>query len=361
MPPRTAFIPVVCKFFIEGRCREGTSCRFIHPSSDAASVGSSTPISNETCRYFLAGVCRFGSHCRWSHSVTDVAHLPDTPPNGKPSEANPLDPEEQRPATPDEDDVCGICFEKPSVYGLLQGCDHRLCLPCITEWRKRTTIEASNFFELQAHGPRVKNPMCKTCPMCRVNSYLVIPSNRFFPRGAERDAVFARFKESRGRIPCRYFLASKERGQEPSCPFGDDCLFQHNDSNGNRVSVAKRSRRRPRHPDLSAFTEIGMRSLTAAQQYELISSLFSIRGMGFAHDDYSDDDEFDVDNIDEYDEEDEYDEDEYNEYHQYDVDEYEDECEYNIDDIVDEDQYSNDVGDEFLTSTVEELEGLTLD
>jgi len=48
----------VCKYYLHGACRNGTSCRFAH-SADA-------PKSN-VCTFYLQGNCSYGDRCRYDH------------------------------------------------------------------------------------------------------------------------------------------------------------------------------------------------------------------------------------------------------------------------------------------------------
>ena len=73
----------ICKFFQQGSCMRGNSCRFLHvPGSGSASPsgygvpspGSMSPSSQE-CVYFKRGQCQYGDSCRFVH-VQSFAYPP---------------------------------------------------------------------------------------------------------------------------------------------------------------------------------------------------------------------------------------------------------------------------------------------
>jgi E3 ubiquitin-protein ligase makorin len=65
------------------------------------------------------------------------------------------------------DENCVICLEpvlaSGRMFGILQNCSHAFCLDCIRNWRA-------------TYDKKVKKTHYRTCPICRTNSYLVIPS-----------------------------------------------------------------------------------------------------------------------------------------------------------------------------------------
>lgn len=195
-----------------------------------------------------------------------------------------------------EEDQCAICFEKPTTYGLMTGCDHVFCLVCIRAWRDSTKSAIAPQTTDDPDPPALASTS-KTCPLCRTKTTYVIPS-QIFPhppksggpnlQKAEIERVYLlRCK----RIPCRYFTASlledgeageadarwsrdngrgrgrgrgggrsggshprRERG--PWCPFGNDCHYLHVKDNQNytfsehelsRFAFARRAAARRRH------------------------------------------------------------------------------------------------------------------
>ncbi|KAJ8681836.1 hypothetical protein QAD02_017628 [Eretmocerus hayati] len=64
---------VICRYFKNGICREGSNCRYRHlqgGGSETSESGSSqdSPTSSVPCRFFQQGTCRFGSRCRYAHT-----------------------------------------------------------------------------------------------------------------------------------------------------------------------------------------------------------------------------------------------------------------------------------------------------
>ena len=116
------------------------------------------------------------------------------------------------------DDECCICLEKVlkngKQFGILDGCDHTFCLPCIRGWRA-------------TYDKRTTKHHFRTCPICRRNSYLVIPSAKIIKSSPEKDDLIEEYKEMVKGIPCRHF--NKGSGM---CPFMNSCLYAHLLPNG---------------------------------------------------------------------------------------------------------------------------------
>ena len=75
----------ICKFFQQGSCMRGNSCRFLHvPGTGASSPGYGIPSPtgsmspSQECVYFKRGHCQFGDSCRFSH-VQSFAYPPQAP------------------------------------------------------------------------------------------------------------------------------------------------------------------------------------------------------------------------------------------------------------------------------------------
>lgn len=174
------------------------------PSSSQSRAGPPAPV----CRHFLAGRCSFGSACQNSHFVEDRA-LQCGPPQRKKLEPS-FDP---------EDPECGICFEsirkKGERFGILESCDHAFCLTCIRSWRKQREQQDRQNLRL--------------CPVCRNESYFVIPCDDIFLDPDEKLRVIQAYKNELGRIPCRAFDYGKGK-----CPFGTSCFYAHLNPDGTR-------------------------------------------------------------------------------------------------------------------------------
>uniref|UniRef100_A0A061S6I4 E3 ubiquitin-protein ligase makorin n=1 Tax=Tetraselmis sp. GSL018 TaxID=582737 RepID=A0A061S6I4_9CHLO len=49
---------VLCRYYLQGVCRNGASCKFSHNLSDAPSM---------VCKFYLQGNCSYGASCRYDH------------------------------------------------------------------------------------------------------------------------------------------------------------------------------------------------------------------------------------------------------------------------------------------------------
>ncbi|KAI9464176.1 hypothetical protein HD554DRAFT_2026769 [Boletus coccyginus] len=189
----------ICRYYSTPRgCFAGDDCKFLHGVDEKL-----TPYDKaKVCKYYARGHCTRGDRCWFRHVLLKVA--------------------------PDDDriqfnaEMCCICLEKPTTYGLLTDCSHVFCLDCIRQWR----------------APMGKSPdvvssgTIKCCPLCRTPSRFVTPSAHFFPNGSscKRDTIGA-YKASMARVPCKYFDATSRTGK-PCCPFGIDCFYQHTNPDG---------------------------------------------------------------------------------------------------------------------------------
>ena len=149
---------------------------------------------------------------------------------------------------------CCICLEKPKKYGLMPDCDHVCCIECISEWRKRENKDV----DLQT------SDAIRCCPVCRTKCAFIVCTLVFPVTADEKQRIISDYKAKIKDIPCRYFLKSKNMVQRnrrrwnsdtaPSCPFGDECFYSHNDENGIRVHVNKPPPR-PERADIIHFPD----------------------------------------------------------------------------------------------------------
>lgn len=96
-----------------------------------------------------------------------------------------------------QDLVCGICFEiviekepkHSSRFGILENCNHIYCVDCIRAWRN------SNSSETSKSNKRV-------CPMCRIKSDFIIPSEYFYDdKEEEKQKLITRYKDALRLVP----------------------------------------------------------------------------------------------------------------------------------------------------------------
>ena len=146
---------------------------------------------SDICPFYQEGECTYGDSCWYIHA----------------------DPSQLKP---EKDHKCGICLNKIRAsgkqYGLLQTCPHTFCLQCIREWRGRTDIPKD---------------VARGCPICRLNTYVIIPSDVYLATTEEKDQIQATYKSNLGDIPCKHFNFG-----EGTCPFGTSCFYEHKYKNG---------------------------------------------------------------------------------------------------------------------------------
>lgn len=125
------------------------------------------------CKYYAGGNCANGNSCPYSHSdeliqITGSKNV-----------------KRDKKGRIVGDHECAICLElvkeKGEFFGLLENCDHVFCLSCIRDWR-------STF------DKKVAKTHYRTCPICRANSFLVIPSELHHKAGANKEEVFEDYK-----------------------------------------------------------------------------------------------------------------------------------------------------------------------
>ncbi|KAI8996578.1 hypothetical protein BD414DRAFT_408568 [Trametes punicea] len=192
----------ICKYYNTDRgCYAGRQCKFLHGEAERL-----TPFDkNKICRFHAAGYCRHGDQCWFRHvDPSKVASSITT-----------------KDLADEEAHLCSICYENPVKFGLLSGCSHVFCISCIKNWRGNDgkpddIVEAGT---------------TKKCPMCRAPSRFVTPSSYFYPEGHPKKVeVIERYKASMSRVKCKYF--EKSRPEKRFCPFGKDCFYKHENSDG---------------------------------------------------------------------------------------------------------------------------------
>lgn len=142
---------------------------------------------------------------------------------------------------------CAICLERvlskegcrPSDrrFGLLEGCSHAFCLPCIRSWRGQANEQQA----AAAAGPNQQQQpsqnqidvatSLRTCPLCRTPAWFVTPSATWPRDDAARRAIVEAYRRSLARIECRWW----DRGRG-GCPFGTSCFYLHVDADGKEVA-----------------------------------------------------------------------------------------------------------------------------
>ena len=179
-----------------------------HPLRSRSFSSTSTASSSDpVCRFFLLNKCLRGDACPFSHDLT--------------IDPNHNDDDEEAPATVCApcDLSCSICLQAVLVegrrFGLLPRCNHLFCLDCILAWRNR--VNGSSV---------VSRESARRCPLCRIPSFFVIPSNRFFVGESKLRRVNEYLEFLSGK-PCRYY---SEAAEKELCPYGPMCFFHHRSS-----------------------------------------------------------------------------------------------------------------------------------
>lgn len=159
------------------------------------------------CEYFRKGVCKYGDSCKYMHPKSLEQY-------SQPSKTTDSNGKVQY----EGDEECVICLEKVLAngkrFGILENCSHAFCLECIRDWRA-------------TYDKKVKKTHYRTCPICRANSYLVIPSTRMIYDGPLKDQMLDEYTEALANIPCKHF--NQGRGY---CPFQNSCFYAHYLPNG---------------------------------------------------------------------------------------------------------------------------------
>ena len=99
--PATSRPRGVCKYYNSPTgCLAGRTCKFLHGDEKV------TPYDKaKVCKFFAAGFCKRGTDCWFVHE----------------QQSQPRSGSQQQDIVEDQsdDDLCCICFEKPTTYGLL--------------------------------------------------------------------------------------------------------------------------------------------------------------------------------------------------------------------------------------------------
>ena len=110
---------------------------------------------------------------------------------------------------------CSICLEivkdKADIterqFGILENCAHPFCLGCIRKWRVSSHMDKK---------------VVRACPICRVTSWFVTPSDTWVEEEAEKKKLIDTYKQHLKTKHCRNFARGKG-----SCRFGGKCFYKH--------------------------------------------------------------------------------------------------------------------------------------
>lgn len=191
----------------------------------SADVVRGTAVQSMLCRYHADGNCRYGGQCQYVHGTfcttcrKNILHPTDNALAARHVHECTANAERLSKISASQTVECGICCESPVArgrkFGLLQNCDHPFCLECVRCWRGQDSAESFG------------KENVRSCPICRVESYVIIPSDSFETEPEQKGLLLERYRAKLGRIPCKHFAFG-----EGSCPFGSRCMYSHTDREG---------------------------------------------------------------------------------------------------------------------------------
>lgn len=178
----------------------------------------------------MVGKCKYGNLCRNVHGIPCPRCLRYCLyPNDLEKNEEHIEECLGRQDIPLPSDVkeieCGICLGRVAEkddprFGLLN-CDHAFCLKCIRTWRAQHTMH---------------DLATKSCPLCRVVTYFIIPSSTWTVDPADKGRIVAAYKQKCSTIHCKYFSSG-----DGVCPFGNSCFYAHRTRDGRFDQPALRS------------------------------------------------------------------------------------------------------------------------
>eukprot|EP00731_Ephydatia_muelleri_P024645 Em0016g916a len=124
-----------------------------------------------------------------------------------------------------QEKTCGICLEvvvgklskSERRFGILSHCDHCFCLECIRKWR----------------GSTHANKTIRACPLCRVVSHFVVPSEVWIDDPEQKLKLINAYQFNLRTKPCKYFNMGTG-----ACPFGSSCFYRHAYADGKEADLS---------------------------------------------------------------------------------------------------------------------------
>ncbi|PIL24964.1 hypothetical protein GSI_12851 [Ganoderma sinense ZZ0214-1] len=156
--PVTSKARGICAYYnTKYGCYAGDRCKFLHGQDERLTSYDRSKV----CRFYAAGYCIHGDKCWFVH-------------------ADPGSSSSKPPADFEEENLCAICYDKPTTYGLLGDWLQSCLLSIEGDSRKAEAIE--------------------------------------------------KYKGSMARVKCRHFEQSPPGKR--FCPFGNECFFKHENVDG---------------------------------------------------------------------------------------------------------------------------------
>lgn len=177
------------------------------------------------CPFAIKGTCRYGDNCCYTHGgVCEFCNMAclhpfDTEMNAKHTEEciknHEITMEESFAFQNSKGVSCSICMDvvmektnpKDRKFGILTNCTHPFCLECIRKWRSSRDCEKK---------------VVRACPVCRVASNFVCPSDFWVNDEKEKTTLIKNYKDALSKKDCKYF-----REGNGECPFGANCFYRH--------------------------------------------------------------------------------------------------------------------------------------
>ena len=208
--------PQLCMFFIDGSCRYGESCKFIH--------GLVCPLCNKACLFQddSAQNEKHNKSCRLKFEIEECKDL-----------------------------ACALCkqriVENGLKFGILPECMDVLCVPCLKDYRAATSKAE--------------------CPICRAPAQILIPSHSFPQTPERKQEMTEGFMHKMSRIPCKYFYANG------TCKYGEQCRFHHNfDADTTGSSKGTPTQRSPSPPSIGSSSTTTKESSPNSSSTELATA-----------------------------------------------------------------------------------------
>lgn len=148
--------PVLCRFYVLGKCRYGSHCTYSHeipaPSEDCEMTEQDSLTAAAAlvdCPYFLRGNCKYGQYCRLRHTGASAANdavggatqqsqssaTAGTANTGTGSSTAANRGNNQASMQPEQEFTCGICFDdvvdSGKQFGLLSTFAMCCCINCV--------------------------------------------------------------------------------------------------------------------------------------------------------------------------------------------------------------------------------------
>ncbi|XP_022081162.1 probable E3 ubiquitin-protein ligase makorin-1 isoform X2 [Acanthaster planci] len=217
--------------------QSGVDSKDVSPGPSAVLHDGPQHAEDLLCPFALQGTCRYGENCKFLHGeVCDMCGsacliINDPVQNKHHRElclaAHEKSMQEAFAFQHSKDVQCCICMEvvlekspaKERKFGLLSNCNHPYCLSCIRKWRSAKQYEKK---------------VVRACPICRIASPFVTPSDFWVDNAEEKKTVLEKYKEALSKKECKYFKQGSG-----TCPFGAECFYLHAYPDGTKEDRTK--------------------------------------------------------------------------------------------------------------------------